>query len=82
VATLFATPFRGDIKNLSSFLVAVGLKISEVSWVYIITVFVVVYRTGTLALPKQLLLNAVFIAALVDVITIPLFGWLSDIRAP
>jgi MHS family shikimate/dehydroshikimate transporter-like MFS transporter len=71
--------FEATVKNYRSFLVAVGLKISEVSWVYILTVFVVVYGTTKLGLPRQLLLNAVFIAALVEVITIPLFGWLSDI---
>ena len=79
---------RGDIasnpfveavfKNPRSFLVAVGLKISEVSWVYILTIFIVVYATGQLGLPRTLLLNAIFIAALVEVATIPLFGWLSD----
>ncbi|HWX86153.1 MAG TPA: MFS transporter [Xanthobacteraceae bacterium] len=79
---------RGDIaknpfveavfKNPRSFLVAVGLKISEVSWVYILTIFIVVYATGQLGLPRTLLLNAIFIAALVEVLTIPLFGWLSD----
>ena len=66
------------VKNPRSFLVAVGLKISEVSWVYILTIFVVVYATGQLGLPRALLLNAIFIAALVEVIAIPLFGWLSD----
>jgi MFS transporter, MHS family, shikimate and dehydroshikimate transport protein len=79
---------RGDIaknpfieailENPRSFLVAVGLKISEVSWVYILTIFIVVYATGQLNLPRTLLLNAIFIAALVEVATIPLFGWLSD----
>src|SRR6201982_840500 len=79
---------RGDIarnpfveavfKNPRSFLVAVGLKISEVSWVYILTIFIVVYATGQLGLPRTLPLNAIFIAALVAVATIPLFGWLSD----
>ena len=65
-------------KNPRSFLVAVGLKISEVSWVYILTIFIVVYATSQLNLPRTLLLKAIFIAALVEVITIPLFGWLSD----
>src|ERR1035437_3414086 len=75
-----ANPFFEMIfKNPRSFLIAVGLKISEVSWVYILTVFVVIYGTATLQLPKQLLLNAIFLAALVEVITIPLFGWLSDL---
>jgi len=70
--------FEVVLKNPKTFLIAVGLKISEVSWVYILTIFVVVYATTKLALPRQLLLNAIFIAALVEVITIPLFGWLSD----
>lgn len=71
--------FETILKNPRSFLVAVGLKISEVSWVYILTVFVVIYGTTTLKLPKQLLLNAVFIAALLELITIPFFGWLADL---
>jgi MHS family shikimate/dehydroshikimate transporter-like MFS transporter len=70
--------FEVLFKHPRSFLIAVGLKISEVSWVYILTIFVVVYATAKLALPRQLLLNAIFIAALVEVLTIPLFGWLSD----
>jgi hypothetical protein len=49
----------------------VGLKISEVSWVYILTIFIVVYATSQLGLPRPLLLNAIFIAALVEVVTIP-----------
>jgi MFS transporter, MHS family, shikimate and dehydroshikimate transport protein len=74
-----ANPFvEAVFKNPRSFLVAVGLKISEVSWVYILTIFIVVYATGQLGLPRTLLLNAIFIAALVEVATIPLFGWLSD----
>ena len=35
------------------FLIAVGLKLSEVSWVYMLTVFVVGYATTRLALPKS-----------------------------
>ena len=75
-----ANPFLETIfRNPRGFWVAVGLKISEVSWVYILTVFVVIYGTTTLKLPRQLLLNAVFLAALVELITIPLFGWLADL---
>ncbi|MCI1013225.1 MULTISPECIES: MFS transporter [Herbaspirillum] len=65
-------------KHPRSFLVAVGLKISEVSWVYMLTVFVVVYATGTLKLPKSMILDAILVAAAVELITIPLFGFLSD----
>lgn len=73
------SPFLETIRNPRSFLVAVGLKISEVSWVYILTVFAVVYATGQLGLSKQLMLNAIVLAALIEVGTIPLFGWLSDV---
>jgi MFS transporter, MHS family, shikimate and dehydroshikimate transport protein len=70
--------FDAVFKNPRPFLVAIGLKISEVSWVYMLTVFVVVYATTKLNLPKSLMLNAIMVAALVEVITIPLFGFLSD----
>jgi MFS transporter, MHS family, shikimate and dehydroshikimate transport protein len=66
------------LKNPRSFLVAVGLKLSEVSWFYIVTIFIVVYATNQLNLPRTLVLNAIFVAALVETIAIPLFGWLSD----
>jgi MHS family shikimate/dehydroshikimate transporter-like MFS transporter len=64
--------------NFKTFLIAVGLKLSEVSWVYMLTVFVVVYATTKLALPKPLMLDAVMYAAALELITLPLFGWLSD----
>ncbi len=65
-------------KNTRTFLIAVGLKLSEVSWVYMLTVFVVVYATTRLSLPKQMMLDAVMYAALFELISIPFFGWLSD----
>jgi MHS family shikimate/dehydroshikimate transporter-like MFS transporter len=59
-------------------LIAIGLKISEVAWVYVLTVFSIVYATGTLGLPKALILNAILAAAILEFATMPLFGWLSD----
>ena len=67
------------LKNPRSFLVATGLKLSEVSWVYMLTIFVVVYATTKLGLPKSLMLNAIVLAALLELFTIPLFGHLSDL---
>jgi MHS family shikimate/dehydroshikimate transporter-like MFS transporter len=76
---IVANPFfEAVVRRPRNFLIAVGLKISEVSWVYILTVFVVLYGTKTLGLQRQLLLDAVFLAALLELFTIPLFGWLSD----
>lgn len=66
------------LKDTRAFLVTVGLKLSEVSWVYILTVFVVIYGTTKLGLPKSLLLNAILVASVIEVFTIPAFGWLSD----
>ncbi|GAC1332114.1 MAG: MFS transporter [Beijerinckiaceae bacterium] len=66
-------------RNPKSFLLAVGLKLSEVSWVYILTVFVVVYATTRLGLPRGMLLKAIIVASLIEVFTIPLFGYLSDL---
>jgi MFS transporter, MHS family, shikimate and dehydroshikimate transport protein len=65
-------------KNTGTFLIAVGLKLTEVSWVYLLTVFIVVYATTKLGLPKPLMLNAVLYAALLEMVSLPLFGWLSD----
>ena len=67
------------LKNPRNFLIATGLKLSEVSWVYMLTIFVVVYATTKLGLPKSLMLNAILIAALLELFTIPLFGHLSDV---
>ncbi|MBV8703462.1 MAG: MFS transporter, partial [Acetobacteraceae bacterium] len=60
-------------------LVAIGLKLSEVAWVYVLTVFAIVYATGRLHLPRRLILDAILWAALVEFVTLPLFGWLSDL---
>jgi MHS family shikimate/dehydroshikimate transporter-like MFS transporter len=74
------TPFLDVVlRQKKTFLLAIGLKISEVSWVYIVTVFAVVYATTQLGLPKSTLLNAIIIGSLIEVFTIPLFGYLSDI---
>ena len=65
-------------KQTRTFLIAVGLKVSEVAWVYILTVFSIVYATKTLDLPRSLILNAILLAAALELVTMPLFGWLSD----
>jgi MHS family shikimate/dehydroshikimate transporter-like MFS transporter len=65
-------------KSRRSFLLAVGLKLTEVSWVYLLTVFIAVYATTRLGLSKAFILDAVLYAALLELITIPFFGWLSD----
>lgn len=65
-------------KGRGSFLAAIGLKLAEVSWVYMLTVFIVVYATTKLNMPKAFVLQGVLYAALLELLTIPFFGWLSD----
>ena len=71
--------FEMILRNPRSFLIATGLKLSEVSWVYMLTVFAVLYATGNLGISKSLMLNAIMLGALLELVTIPLFGHLSDV---
>ena len=66
-------------RDWRSFLLAVGITVSEVGLAYLLTVFTVVYATSQLGLPRQVILNAVVYAALVEFVTLPLAGWLSDL---
>jgi MHS family shikimate/dehydroshikimate transporter-like MFS transporter len=66
------------MKQPRTFLTAVGLKVSEVAWVYVLTVFAIVYATGTLGLPRSLILYAILLGAVLELGTLPLFGWMSD----
>lgn len=67
------------VQEWKPFLISVGMKISEVAWVYILSVFIVYYATTHLKLSRGLILDAVLYAALVELITVPFFGWLSDL---
>jgi MFS family permease len=66
-------------RDWRSFLLAVGITVSEVGLAYLLTVFVINYSTTKLGLSRQVILDAVVYAALVEFITLPLAGWLSDI---
>ena len=59
-------------------LIAIGMKISEVAWVYVLTVFSIVYATTKLGLPRTLILDGIIVGALLELITLPLAGALSD----
>jgi MHS family shikimate/dehydroshikimate transporter-like MFS transporter len=59
-------------------LITVGMKISEVAWVYVLTVFSIVYATTKLGLPRPLILNGIIVGALLELVSLPLAGALSD----
>ncbi|RAR54258.1 MHS family shikimate/dehydroshikimate transporter-like MFS transporter [Paraburkholderia unamae] len=61
-----------------TFLLAVGLKISEIAWVSVATIVTISYVTIHLGLPKSVILNGLLWAAALELLTIPLFGHLSD----
>ena len=60
------------------FLLAVGLKLSEISYATIAGIFAVSYVTGNLGMPRSVALNAVLVSAVAGLPAIPVFGWLSD----
>ena len=77
--TLTRRPFTEVITTMPRvFLIAVGMKISEVAWVYVLTVFSVVYATTKLGLPRSLILDGIILGALAELFTLPLVGMLSD----
>ncbi len=67
---------RSSPKN---FVLAMGSRFAESASFYIFTVFVLSYSTTQLHLPKEFILYAVMIGAIVETFTIPLFGKMSDL---
>ena len=57
---------------------AMGMRMGENGVFYLLTVFVYVYGEDELGLEKNELLWSVSIAAALGLITVPLWGWLSD----
>jgi len=66
---------RSHWKNV---LLVMGARVAENACFYVFTVFILTYATAELHLPKQIILNAVLLAAGFEFVTIPLFGALSD----
>jgi MHS family shikimate/dehydroshikimate transporter-like MFS transporter len=65
-------------RHRRAFFTAVGLKLSENSYAVIAGVFTISYVTGTLDMPRNVILSAILLSAVVAFVVIPLFGWLSD----
>jgi len=65
-------------RHRRAFFTAVGLKLSEISYAQIAGIFAISYVTGTLSMPRSVILSAILLSAVVAFVVIPLFGWLSD----
>jgi MFS family permease len=59
-------------------LLSAGARFVEQAPFYLFTVFVITYGVEKLQLDRALILNAITIAAVLELFTIPLFGHLSD----
>ena len=59
-------------------LLSAGARFVEQAPFYLFSVFVITYGVDSLHIGKTLILNAITIAAVVELFTIPLFGSLSD----
>ena len=59
-------------------LIGLGARITEISWIYVLTIFGLSYAVTNLGLSRNLVLGAIALGAIGELITIPLFGALSD----
>ncbi len=67
------------IKHPKNILLAMGVRFAENGLFYIYAAFVLAYGTQILHDSREMILNAVIIAALIETFTIPFFGYLSDL---
>jgi MHS family shikimate/dehydroshikimate transporter-like MFS transporter len=58
--------------------VSIGLKVGEVAWVGVLTAFSVDYLVRGRGLPERVIVDAVLVAAAVELLVMPLAGWASD----
>lgn len=72
---LFETLF----KEPKSLLLGIGLKITEVTWAYLLTIFVVGYAVVNMEMTRSEIMDTVLIASAINLVAIPFFGWLSDV---
>lgn len=72
-------PFRELWRNSRRALIACwGARLGDNSLAYIFESFVVVYVTKALDLPNSYILNGLLIASVISLLTVPVFGAMSD----
>jgi MHS family shikimate/dehydroshikimate transporter-like MFS transporter len=59
-------------------LIGLGARITEISWIYLITIFGLSYAVTSVGLSRGLVLGAIALGAAIELITLPLCGALSD----
>jgi MFS transporter, MHS family, shikimate and dehydroshikimate transport protein len=66
------------VKHPKNIILAMGVRFAENGLFYIYATFVFAYATQVEKLPRAMILDAVIIAAFIESLTIPFFGYLSD----
>lgn len=59
-------------------LTVIGARLAEVTWFYTVASFSLAYASGTLGIPRTVILDATIWGALVALFTMPIFGILGD----
>jgi MHS family shikimate/dehydroshikimate transporter-like MFS transporter len=67
------------LRHPKNLIIGLGARITEISWIYVITIFGLNYAVATLGLSRSLVLGAIALGAAIELVTIPLCGHLSDI---
>ena len=72
----FAQAWRGQWREI---LTSAFVRMSEQAPFYLFITFVLTYGTKQLQVEREQLLNATLVAAAIGLVSVPLFGWLSDL---
>ncbi len=67
------------VRHPKDLIIGLGARITEISWIYVITIFGLNYAVATLGLSRSLVLGAIALGAACELVTIPLCGHLSDL---
>jgi MFS transporter, MHS family, shikimate and dehydroshikimate transport protein len=66
------------LQHPKDLLIGLGARITEISWIYVLTIFGLSYAVTNLGMSRSLVLGAIALGAAFELVTIPLFGHLSD----
>ena len=66
------------IRHPKDLAIGLGVRVTEAAWIYVITIFCLSYAVNDLGLSRPLVLGAIALGAVVELVTIPVCGALSD----
>jgi MFS transporter, MHS family, shikimate and dehydroshikimate transport protein len=66
------------VRHPKDLAIGLGVRITEAAWIYVITIFCLSYAVTDLGLSRPLVLGGISLGAVLELITIPVCGALSD----